>query len=175
VDDSLVEAQLPPALQSSISFLTIRLRNEFRIRLFERYARDGMTPTSGAILLCIEANPPLTQKSLSELFRMDPSDAVRILDELEQLNLVQRVPDPSDRRRKLLVLTDAGREQTVRCRQIMNAAEDDLLTAIDDRERDTLRTLLRKVISSVDTRISFDERPLTDQIDRSSLAISPAR
>ena len=104
-----------------------------------------------------KVDPPLTQKGLSELLLPDPSDAVRLLDELEELRLIQRLPDAADRRRKLLVLTVAGRSQTERCRQVIADAEEDLLGALDPGEREMLRRLLKKVISAVGSRIRLDE------------------
>lgn len=158
--DEPADILLPSFLATSVSFLAVRLRNEFRVRLYERYDREGLRPTHGAILICLEADPPITQKGLSELLRMDPSDAVRLLDELEQIGFVQRMPDPADRRRKLLVLTPTGVAQAVRCRAIAVAAEDELLSVLSQDDRQALRSMLVRVISAVDTRIRVDQLPV---------------
>lgn len=84
---------------------------------------------------------------------MDPSDAVRLLDELEQRGFVQRAPDPADRRRNLLILTTDGRTQVGRCKAIIAAAEEELLSPLTADERVTLHRLLTRLVSAVDNRI----------------------
>lgn len=72
------------------------------------------------------------------------------IDRLEDRGLVERVRDDDDRRRILVVLTDEGRE-------LIDAAMDahvDLLVGtfdvLDDDERDTLVSLLRKVLLPIE-------------------------
>ena len=70
------------------------------------------------------------------------------LDRLEVMGLVERQPDPADRRGRLVALTDRGRE-------LVDAAvvdhldnEHRLLGALDSEEREQLAELLRKLLSS---------------------------
>ena len=70
------------------------------------------------------------------------------LDGLEAMGLVEREPDPSDRRGRLVALTDRGRE-------LVDAAvvdhlenEQQLLSALDAGEREQLAGLLRKLLLS---------------------------
>jgi DNA-binding MarR family transcriptional regulator len=70
------------------------------------------------------------------------------LDRLETIGFIEREPDPKDRRGRLVVLTDRGR-------QLVDAAvvdhlgnEDRLLGALDAEEREQLAGLLRKLLLS---------------------------
>ncbi len=70
------------------------------------------------------------------------------LDRLEALQLVERLPDPTDRRGRLVALTDRGRE-------LVDAAviehlknQETLLGALDAQEREQLGGLLRKLLLS---------------------------
>jgi DNA-binding MarR family transcriptional regulator len=70
------------------------------------------------------------------------------LDRLEEMGLVERLPDPNDRRGRLVALTDRGRE-------LVDAAVVDhlenqqtLLGALDAGEREDLASLLRKLLLS---------------------------
>ena len=70
------------------------------------------------------------------------------LDRLEEMGLVERQPDPADRRGRLVALTDRGR-------QLVDAAlldhlenEQGLLAALDAGERAELAELLRKLLAS---------------------------
>jgi DNA-binding MarR family transcriptional regulator len=70
------------------------------------------------------------------------------LDRLEQVGLVERLPDPNDRRGRLVALTERGLElvDTVVVDHLAN--EDRLLTALDAGERQQLAGLLRKLLLS---------------------------
>jgi DNA-binding MarR family transcriptional regulator len=70
------------------------------------------------------------------------------LDGLEEMGLVERLPDPDDRRGRLVGLTDQGRElvDTAVVDHLQN--EQRLLSGLDADEREQLATLLRKLLLS---------------------------
>ena len=53
--------------------------------------------------------------------------------------------DPDDRRRHAVHLTPAGRETLGRAQEVAARALEDVLAPLDQRERDTLKRLLRKL------------------------------
>src|SRR5215469_7400579 len=61
---------------------------------------------------------PLSLSSLAEAIGVDAPYATLIVDSLEERGLVERQPDPADRRRKLVSLTPAGREAVIKVIQI---------------------------------------------------------
>src|ERR1700716_4081653 len=71
------------------------------------------------------------------------------LDRLESAGLVERRPDPNDRRGKLIALTAAGRrviDETI-TRHVANEAQ--LLSALTTAEQEKLNALLRKLIAGL--------------------------
>jgi len=70
------------------------------------------------------------------------------LDRLEEMGLVERQPDPSDRRGRLVALTDRGRELVDAAAIDHLANEERLLAALDAGERKQLAGLLRKLLLS---------------------------
>ena len=70
------------------------------------------------------------------------------LDRLEEMHLVERLPDPNDRRGRLVVLTDRGRELVDAAVAEHLENEQTLLSALDAREREQLAGLLRKLLLS---------------------------
>ncbi|MBA4541625.1 MULTISPECIES: MarR family winged helix-turn-helix transcriptional regulator [Thermoactinomyces] len=58
----------------------------------------------------------LTVKELGESFSIEPPTLIPIIDLLERRNLVVRIPDLKDRRRKLLQVTERGNELISRMR-----------------------------------------------------------
>jgi DNA-binding MarR family transcriptional regulator len=94
------------------------------------------------------------------------------LDRLEANGLVERQPDPNDRRGRLVALTDRGRE-------LVDAAvvdhlenEQRLLSALDATEREQLTGLLRKLLLSAPFR---ELDPATNQRDAEPADASRAR
>ena len=70
------------------------------------------------------------------------------IDRVEGLGLVERRPDPSDRRGTLVALTQEG-QKTVDAAVVAHLAnEERLLTALSPAERETLALLLRKLLLS---------------------------
>ena len=70
------------------------------------------------------------------------------LDRLEALDLVERQPDPNDRRGRLVALTDRGRELVDKAVVDHLENEERLLGALDAGEREQLAGLLRKLLLS---------------------------
>jgi DNA-binding MarR family transcriptional regulator len=70
------------------------------------------------------------------------------LDRLEEMALVERQPDPTDRRGRLVALTDRGRELVDSAVVSHLENEQKLLEALDAGERKQLTELLRKLLSS---------------------------
>lgn len=63
-----------------------------------------------ADLLVRLTRAPMTLRQIAEAIEVDPSAATVGVDRLERRGLVRREPHPDDARRKLVHLTDAGRE-----------------------------------------------------------------
>ena len=66
-------------------------------------------------MLGFAACEPLSQRALAERFGCDPSNISVLVDRLVERELVERRPDPSDGRVKLIAATDAGRALADRC------------------------------------------------------------
>jgi DNA-binding MarR family transcriptional regulator len=71
---------------------------------------------------------------------------VAIVDELEQRGLVERRPDPDDRRVHALYLTGAGRKLLARGRKIAAEHEAELTRGMSAADRKALVALLQRVV-----------------------------
>jgi DNA-binding MarR family transcriptional regulator len=90
------------------------------------------------------------QQDLADAFCMDANNVVLLLNELEQLDYVTRLRDPSDRRRHLVQITPSGRAALSEAERAQAAVENELLAALDSDERRTLRELLNRALRSVE-------------------------
>jgi DNA-binding MarR family transcriptional regulator len=90
------------------------------------------------------------QQDLADAFCMDANNVVLLLNELEQLDYVTRLRDPSDRRRHVVRITPSGRAALGEAERAQVVIEDDVLAALDADERRTLRELLNRALRSVE-------------------------
>jgi DNA-binding MarR family transcriptional regulator len=86
-----------------------------------------------------------TQLAIARMLGVDRTVMTYLLDELEGAGLVERRPDPADRRARRIVLTAAGRERLCDLDRRLREAEERLLAPLEPTERDTLRELLRRL------------------------------
>lgn len=70
-------------------------------------ARYDLTPQQAVVLRSLSR--PRRMRVMADEMRCDPSNVTGLIDRIERLGLVERVPDPADRRVRLLSLTDSGR------------------------------------------------------------------
>ena len=88
------------------------------------------------VLNALASGPVHTQAALAQSIGADKSRIIGVLDELQERGLIQRQPDPADRRVHLLSLTDAGRRlrESVRT-AIQRQEEDRILSVLPDADR----------------------------------------
>lgn len=84
-----------------------------------------------------------TQQALATALRIDRTNLVGLLNELESEGLIERRRSPQDRRRHIVALTDPGRRKLARAEFALAAIEDEVLGALDAAQRDQLFELLQ--------------------------------
>lgn len=92
---------------------------------------------------CLRDEPP-TQLALARRLGLDRTVMTHLLDDLERAGLVERRPDPADRRARRIVATPAGGALLDALDHRLASVEDTVLSALDPAERQTLRALLSK-------------------------------
>ena len=86
-----------------------------------------------------------TQLAMAQRLGVDRTVMTYLLDDLEKAGLVERKPDPADRRARRVVLTEDGRARLCDVERRLRRVEDHVLGPLDPSERDTLRTLLQRL------------------------------
>src|SRR2546425_2620868 len=71
-------------------------------------AELDLAPLQAKALHELNVDPPISMRELAERLKSDPSNVTGLIDRLEARGLVERRPDPNDRRIKGLALTAAG-------------------------------------------------------------------
>ena len=129
--------------------LAATVRREFASRMVdEHWARDAnLRPGCFGVLRVVErASGPMSQRDVSERMSIDPSDVVDLVDRLETAGYLRRRRDERDRRRYALEVTEAGREAIERFAGVARAVDDAVLAVLEPAQRETLRTLIQRVV-----------------------------
>ncbi len=79
-------------------FLLHDVARLLRVDADKRARQHGMTRAQWGILIWLERQPGITQKELAELLEVEPITVARLIDRLEARGMVERRPDPRDRR-----------------------------------------------------------------------------
>jgi DNA-binding MarR family transcriptional regulator len=145
----VAQGNIEHGFAASSGFLLARLGAESR-RLWSRMlAERDLTPHQFGVLTALSTLGETYQQRLSAFVGIDPRNAVPVVDGLRRRELVERAPDPTDRRRQLLRLSSAGAALVDELRAAGAGIEDELLGGLDARERAALHRLLHKVFRSV--------------------------
>ena len=106
----------------------------------------GMALRNMVVLAYLRDHPGASQQAMTEQLSMDSNTGVLVLNDLEDLDYVERRRDPADRRRHLVDITDAGLEALEEAELAQGSIEDEILSGLSDSERDEFRGLLVKAL-----------------------------
>jgi MarR family transcriptional regulator, lower aerobic nicotinate degradation pathway regulator len=100
-----------------------------------------------AVLGALTEGGARTQRGLSELLKIHPSDMVTLVDDLAQRDLISRTTDPADRRRNLITLTTSGRKLVRQATTQSRRIHRELLSALSRDEQESVRQLLDRALA----------------------------
>ena len=114
---------------------------------YEEAATQHSLTGAQARLLSLLSLGPLPMRQLARKLRCEPSNVTGIVDRLESRGLVERRPDPTDRRVKLAACTDEGHRVALSLRESLNFAREPL-ARLSEEERVLLRGLLVRMVEA---------------------------
>jgi DNA-binding MarR family transcriptional regulator len=141
--------------QRDLLFLMHDVARLLRVDADKRARAHGMTRAQWGILIWLDREPGITQKELAELLEVEPITVARLIDRLETRGMVERRPDPRDRRIWRLHLRPPAREALCEI-SIQRAEMTRMVTeGIDEESLDTMiEALLR-----MKTTLTHDAHP----------------
>ena len=101
-----------------------------------------------SVLTALDDTPVRTQAALAEAIGADKSRIIGTLDELQQAGLIERTPDPADRRVRLLSITPQGRKVRRTVRKEIQVQEEQVLTSLAPADRKTFVRILQELHAS---------------------------
>ncbi|MEV6275298.1 MarR family transcriptional regulator [Nocardia sp. NPDC051832] len=111
--------------------------------------RHGLSMWGYAVLLGLGAEPVYTQAALAKAIGADKTRIIGVLDELQHRELIERRPDPADRRVNLVLLTPAGRTIRDRAQREIQRQEDTLLDLLTPADRKVFLRALQTLAASI--------------------------
>jgi MarR family transcriptional regulator, lower aerobic nicotinate degradation pathway regulator len=117
----------------------------------DRLANQGLARADArkrhyAVLASLQEFGPASQATLSRRTGIYRSDLVAVINELAARGLIERAPDPADRRRNVVTMTPRGRRHLRRLDRLVATIQDDLLAPLSQSERDQLVGLLARLL-----------------------------
>lgn len=127
---------------------TIVLLTRLSRAVFVRSSVDlvGMNLKNMVVLAYLRDHPSASQQVMTEDLSIDSNTGVLVLNDLEDLEFVERRRDPADRRRHIVDITDAGLQALEQAEIAQGSIEDEILGGLSDSERVTFRRLLVKAL-----------------------------
>lgn len=140
-----MEAQTEPQLGFLVADVARMLREHFN----NTAKAVGLTLAQARVLLRLSRNEGTSQVALAALLEIQPITLLRQIDRLAELKLLERRPNPTDRRAQQLYLTTLARPLVERIWQLSESLKDTALVNVDEAAREQLMLTLQQIKSNL--------------------------
>lgn len=138
--------KIHPSLKQYTGYCFYKLAMRFRAMVDEEFEPIKIiAPQAGMLTVLAEAGP-MTQNEMSHFMAIDKASMVRLVDSLESLGYVVRGSREGDRRAKVLEITKAGEKIRSKVSEARKRAEKRFMSPLSEKERDTFRDILFKLV-----------------------------
>lgn len=134
----------PASLMQAPGYLARRLYQSY-VATWTRQVDPVLTGPQFAVLVAVDEYPGADQGSLAAAVALDRSTMADIARRMEEKGLLQRVPDSTDGRRRLLHLTPSGKDALAQCNGAARALDEQLMAGLDDRECAQVMRMLERL------------------------------
>jgi MarR family transcriptional regulator, transcriptional regulator for hemolysin len=129
-------------LDKNLGFLLHDVARLMRKR-FEQNARElGLTRSQCSVLAHLARRDGIQQGALAEILEVEPITLTRLVDRLEEMGLVERLSHPTDRRIRLLRLTEAARPKLADIFAVGAVTREEAMEGVSAEDRDRLFDIL---------------------------------
>lgn len=139
-------AMTPARTEPDLSFLLDHTSHVLRTQMSAALAEIGLTARMHCVLVhALEGER--TQIQLAEIGDMDKTTMVVTVDALEKAGLAERRPSTTDRRARIIAVTEEGARVAQRSQAIVDGVHAAALDAIPERERVVFLSVLERLTS----------------------------
>jgi MarR family transcriptional regulator, transcriptional regulator for hemolysin len=145
-DNAPAAAATPAPLCDNLCWLLSRASYVLTTELTAALAGLGLSPRAHSVLAAASTGAH-TQTELARIVGLDKTTMVVTLDELEAAGLAERRPSPTDRRARVIAVTEAGEHVIREAEEITGRIRDDVLGVLPARERTAFLGALTRLVS----------------------------
>jgi DNA-binding MarR family transcriptional regulator len=135
----------PPRLESDLGWALGTVMRSYLRAVDEVVAQVPGGPRGYQVLAAAGRGEAGSQLALAQHLGVDRTVMTYLLDDLESAGLVERRPDPADRRARRISLTGDGGARLCALERALRSAEEAVLAPLADDERTVLRELLARI------------------------------
>ncbi|MBP1848424.1 DNA-binding MarR family transcriptional regulator [Rhizobium petrolearium] len=106
----------------------------------------ALTPVQYAALVSIDAVPGTDATRISNMIAFDRSTIGNVLDRLEKRGLIERRPSQTDRRQRLVFLTDQGSRLLADCKEAVDRVQNRIVGVLSRSEREIFLKLMTRIV-----------------------------
>jgi DNA-binding MarR family transcriptional regulator len=108
-------------------------------------AAHGLSMWGYIVLSALDHSSIRTQAALAELIGADKTRIIATLDQLQEHGYIERIPDPEDRRARLLAITESGRSIKDAAQVDIQRSEEHWLGQLSANDRSIFLRVLREL------------------------------
>ena len=132
-------------MSDNIGFVIGDITRLIRRTFDQRAKKMGITRPQWRVLTVLMRHEGVNQSVLAEMLELDAMTLCRMVDRLQDAGLIERRPDPRDRRAWQLYLTDKATPIMDKMRPMGEALLQEAMVGIDEPDRELLHVLLEAV------------------------------
>lgn len=134
-------------MESFVGYWVRRLDNKIHDSFLAAVGHEEITPARFTALSIIAANPGVRQVDIARVLEVARPAALKVVNHLIELGLVEAHPIPSDKRIGALALSARGHERLAAYVRAVQAHEARIFGAISAQERRSLSAVLKKLLA----------------------------
>ncbi len=137
---------------NGLGFLIADTARLLRKRFDQRARELGLTRSQWQVLAYLAINEGINQAGLADILEIEPITLSRHLDKLESAGWVVRQPDPTDKRVRILLLSDAASGELAKIRKVGRCLMDEMTTGLTPEEIDVMKSGLQHIRNALSQR-----------------------
>ncbi|SRR6266508_1175038 len=156
-----------PDVSTDLCFLLSRASHALLTEQTAALSELGISPRAHCVLSRAMAGG-LTQTELAELCGLDKTTMVVTMDELEKAGLAERRPSSTDRRARIIEVTDSGRRMVAKGRKIVSRIHEDVLASLPHEIRESFLAGLEQLVTDRLATPVHCDKPVRRRVPRAA-------
>jgi MarR family transcriptional regulator, transcriptional regulator for hemolysin len=130
---------------SNLGFLLADVSRRYVLRFEQRAREISLTLPQCGVLIRLEKNEGVSQARLAELTDVEPMTMVRIIDRMEADGLLERRPDPEDRRARRVHLAGKAKPLLEQIWRLVELSQIEAFAGVGRQEREDFIGVLKRI------------------------------